>query len=382
MAKLYGANAILLMLNVLDNNEYIYLSNVAKSLNLDVLTEISDEQEATFAIQCKAENIGINNRDFTTLKTNLKRTNLLVDFIIKNINTNASNENYQPNLISESGFNYHSEIVEYSNIVDGFLIGTSLMKQHNNLDIACQKLLLGEIKICGITNAKDAKFLNNFNAYNKNIFMVYAGLIFVETSKRFVSIETAKNIVRQAKNLQYVAVFQNEQNIEKIILLLQKLDIKNIKIIQLHGDENFENIEYIQNLKSKLLNTFGENIANEIQIWKAISASKINSKNNLENLVENYLQNGISKIILDNQNGGSGKTFDWNLIPEKYKQNIMLSGGINLNNLQEALNIGCAGIDISSGVELQNNNNNIVKKDTQKIQQLFKNFFNLHNYKK
>ena len=61
----------------------------------------------------------------------------------------------------------------------------------------------------------------------------------------------------------------------------------------------------------------------------------------------------------------------------------MLSGGINLNNIQEALNIGCAGIDISSGVELQNNNNNnIVKKDTQKIQQLFKNFFNLHNYKK
>ena len=385
MAKLYGANAILLMLNVLDNDEYIYLSNVAKSLNLDVLTEISDEQEATFAIQCKAENIGINNRDFTTLKTNLKRTNLLVDFIIKNINTNASNENYQPNLISESGFSNHSEIVEYSNIVDGFLIGTSLMKQHNSLDIACQKLLLGEIKICGITNADDAKFLDNFNTYNKNIFMLYAGLIFVETSKRFVSIEIAKNIVQQTKNLQYVAVFQNEQNIEKIILLLQKLDIKNIKIIQLHGDENFENIEYIQNLKSKLLNTFGENIANEIQIWKAVSASKVNSKNNLENLVENYLQNDISKIILDNQNGGSGKTFDWNLIPEKYKQNIMLSGGINLNNLQEALNIGCAGIDISSGVELQNNNNNInniVKKDTQKIQQLFKNFFNLHNYKK
>lgn len=169
-------------------------------------------------------------------------------------------------------------------------------------------------------------------------------------------------------------------------MLLQKLDIKNIKIIQLHGDENTENIEYIQNLKTKLLHTFGENIANEIQIWKAVSASKVNSKNNLENLVENYLLNGISKIILDNQNGGSGKTFDWNLIPNKYKQNIMLSGGINLNNLQEALNIGCAGIDISSGVELQNNNNNnnnnIVKKDTQKIQQLFKNFFNLHNYKK
>lgn len=386
MAKLYGANAILLMLNVLDNNEYIYLSNVAKSLNLDVLTEISDEQEATFAIQCKAENIGINNRDFSTLKTDLKRTNLLVYFIIKNIKNNVSNgENYHPNLISESGFSNHSEIVEYSNIVDGFLIGTSLMKQHNNLDIACQKLLLGEIKICGITNAEDAKFLDNFNAYNKNIFMLYAGLIFVETSKRFVSIETAKNIVRQTKNLQYVAVFQNEQNIYKIISLLQNLDIKNIKIIQLHGDENFENIEYIQNLKSKLLNTFGENIANEIQIWKAVSASKVNSKNNLENLVKNYLLNGISKIILDNQNGGSGKTFDWNLIPEKYKQNIMLSGGINLNNLQEALNIGCAGIDISSGVELQNNNNNInniVKKDTQKIQQLFKNFFNLHNYKK
>lgn len=382
MAKLYGANAILLMLNVLDNDEYIYLSNVAKSLNLDVLTEISDEQEASFAIQCKAENIGINNRDFSTLKTDLKRTNLLVDFIIKNIKkNNVSNENYQPNLISESGFNYHSEISEYSNFVDGFLIGTSLMKQHNNLDIACQKLLLGEIKICGITNSEDANFLDNFNTYNKHIFMLYAGLIFVETSKRFVSIEAAKNIVQQTKNLQYVAVFQNEQNIDKIISLLQQLNIQNIKIIQLHGNEN---IEYIQNLKAKLLNTFGEHIANEIQVWKAISASNVKSKNNLENLVENYLLNGISKIILDNQNGGSGQTFDWTLIPEKYKQNIMLSGGINLNNLQEALNIGCSGIDISSGVELQssnnnnnNNKNNIVKKDTQKIQQLFTNFFQL-----
>ena len=52
-----------------------------------------------------------------------------------------------------------------------------------------------------------------------------------------------------------------------------------------------------------------------------------------------------------NQQGGTGKTFDWSLIPENLKYKIILAGGISPNNVEQAIAQGCLGLDLNSGVE-------------------------------
>ena len=53
--------------------------------------------------------------------------------------------------------------------------------------------------------------------------------------------------------------------------------------------------------------------------------------------------------------GGSGKSFDWNLLSDKnFNFNWILSGGLDYNNIKEALKItGAKAVDVSSGVEVE-----------------------------
>jgi len=66
-------------------------------------------------------------------------------------------------------------------------------------------------------------------------------------------------------------------------------------------------------------------------------------------------------LLFDNGKGGTGKAFDWNLIPKCDKE-FFLAGGINLNNIKEAVKLNPYGIDLSSGVE-----NEKGEKDREKI---------------
>ncbi len=63
LARHYQADAILLMLSVLDDEQYRQLAAVAHSLNMGVLTEVISEEELQRAVQLEAKVIGINNRD-------------------------------------------------------------------------------------------------------------------------------------------------------------------------------------------------------------------------------------------------------------------------------------------------------------------------------
>ncbi|MDN5971343.1 MAG: bifunctional indole-3-glycerol phosphate synthase/phosphoribosylanthranilate isomerase, partial [Enterobacterales bacterium] len=74
LARHYQADAILLMLSVLDDEQYQHLAAVAHSLNMGVLTEASNEEELDRAIVLKAKVVGINNRDLRDLSIDLNRT--------------------------------------------------------------------------------------------------------------------------------------------------------------------------------------------------------------------------------------------------------------------------------------------------------------------
>ena len=69
--------------------------------------------------------------------------------------------------------------------------------------------------------------------------------------------------------------------------------------------------------------------------------------------------------------GGTGLTFDWNIIGHIEKR-IFLAGGINPDNVVRAVELGVYGIDVCSGIEEKPG-----KKDHKKMRQLFDNIRNM-----
>ncbi|NLZ49454.1 MAG: phosphoribosylanthranilate isomerase [Clostridiales bacterium] len=180
-----------------------------------------------------------------------------------------------------------------------------------------------KVKICGLTRALDIEYVNEFKPD-------YAGFVFAD-SKRRVSADQALELAKNLSNdIKIVGVFVNEDiNTVREIAEKVKLDI-----LQFHGDED---INYINSFK-------------DYEVWKAIS---IKSEEDLLNL------NGYSDVrfLLDSKieglRGGSGKTFDWNILKDFDLQNkIILAGGLNCENILDALRIVKPyGVDVSSGVE-------------------------------
>ena len=77
LARYYGADAVLLMLSVLRDDEYRYLANIAHTLGMGVLTEVNDEDEVRRALKLRAKVIGINNRDLRDLSIDLGKSERL-----------------------------------------------------------------------------------------------------------------------------------------------------------------------------------------------------------------------------------------------------------------------------------------------------------------
>ena len=189
MARLYGGDAILLMLSVLDDQQYKTLHEVADSLNMSVLTEVSNEEEVHRALALNAQIIGINNRDLRDLSTDLATTERLRKLIPEN-----------KVVISESGIYTHQDVKRLAPLCNGFLIGSSLMAEADLIP-ACRRVILGENKVCGLTRNQDA-----MAAYSNGA--VYGGLIFYPKSPRFVDLDCAKEISQSAP-LKFVGVFVN-----------------------------------------------------------------------------------------------------------------------------------------------------------------------------
>ncbi len=59
----------------------------------------------------------------------------------------------------------------------------------------------------------------------------------------------------------------------------------------------------------------------------------------------------VEALVLDSGSGGTGTTFEWQTIPDEVKQKSLLAGGLRVENLEEALRIGTAGLDLNSGLE-------------------------------
>lgn len=311
VARYHGADAVLLMLSVLDDEEYGKLAAVAHDYNMGVLTEISNEAELKRAVELGAGVIGINNRNLRDLSIDLERSKQLAPRI--------------PDdriVISESGIHNHAQVRDLGRYVDGFLVGSSLVS-HRNTHRAVADLLLGTNKVCGLTRETDAA-----SAYWEGVR--YGGLIFAQRSPRYVDLERARALVDSAP-LDWVGVFVNDAP-GRIADYARKL---RLSAVQLHGQES---PQYVRELKAKL--------PASVQVWKAHA---INDR------LPDFSPWDVDRHLLDTHAGrrseGTGQTFDWGILHQRDLSRVILAGGLNAGNASSAARLGCASLDFNSGLE-------------------------------
>ncbi len=324
LARIYGGDAILLMLSVLDDDHYKALHSVADSLNMAVLTEVSNEAEVQRAVALNAQIIGINNRDLRDLSTDLATTEKLRKLIPSD-----------KVVISESGIYTHQDVKRLAPLCDGFLIGSSLMSEPD-LELACRRVILGDNKVCGLTRSQDVQA-----AYDSGA--VFGGLIFHPKSPRYVDLDCAIALSQTAP-LKFVGVFVDAP-IEQVA---HYASVLKLAAVQLHGQESDD---YIASLRTKL--------PSDCEIWKAQAIK--NALPTPVNGVERHLYDTHS----DTQAGGTGKAFDWSVLNDATTP-FMLAGGLNPDNINNALFHGALGLDVNSGVE-----QSAGKKCPKKLQQAF-----------
>ncbi len=335
-ARAHGADAILLMMSVVDDVQYKDLALQAKLLGIDVLTEVRDETELERAIQLDAQIIGINNRNLDTLKIDMKTTKRLSRKIPKH-----------SLLISESGYSTREQLLDSFNnerSADGFLVGSHLSGA-GNIDMAVRKLIFGEVKICGLKRLEDAQL-----AYQNGAS--YGGLIFAERSPRLISIEQAKEMVT-AVALKWVGVF-TQKPLQEIANIAKQL---KLSAVQIHWNASPQQIKELRG-----------SLEHCCEIWQVIRI-KLKTDKLVESLETNSL---VDKFLIEPEGplqGGNGIEFDWSLLQKLAidTSKIIIAGGIDPDNIQNARATGAAIIDVNSGVEESPS-----IKSAKKIRQLFK----------
>jgi phosphoribosylanthranilate isomerase len=182
-----------------------------------------------------------------------------------------------------------------------------------------------KVKICGLKRLIDIDIVNLY-------LPDYVGFVFA-SSRRKVTYEEAKIFKRNLdKRIQAVGVFVNEP-MDNIVHLCNE---NVIDLIQLHGDEDEGYIISLQALVEKPI----------------IKAIRVKSK-------EHVIREGISSsdyLLFDTYStdsyGGSGVSFNRELIPELEKP-YFFAGGLNSDNLIESIRTTTPYcVDISSGVEM------------------------------
>lgn len=331
-ARHAGADAILLMCSVLDQPSLDRCLARTRALDMGALVEVHDEGELERAIAVGADVIGINNRDLKTLKVDLAVTERLAPKVPDGLVR-----------ICESGIGSHDDVVALRDRVDGFLIGTRLMRERD-LDAAVRTVIFGRTKICGLTAPAQAVGVHAAGA-------THGGLVFWPKSPRAVTVDQARAITAAAP-LSWVGVFVDAPIAE----VAERARTLELSAVQLHGDED---ADYVKALRRRL----PEGCA----IWGAHRVTGQESRPPLA------ADRGVDRLLLDayvrGVPGGTGARFDWATVREHSERAaLILSGGVGPDNVAEADAIGCWGLDLSSGVERRPGD-----KDLDLVEELFAN---------
>ncbi|PMC39415.1 phosphoribosylanthranilate isomerase [Bacillus sp. UMB0899] len=200
------------------------------------------------------------------------------------------------------------------------------------------------IKYCGVQSLNDLKVVSQSIAD-------YIGFIFAESKRKVDPFYVAKWLKEVNTTKKVVAVFVNPTD-EDINTVLEQVAVD---VIQFHGNETIDQI-------SRVGHSF------EGQIWKALHHhdETIEEMELYQSVIDGYVIDSRIK----GQWGGTGVKFDWNAVPtyidvaKRYNKLCLIAGGVNEKNISELLLLQPQGIDLSSGIEIDQ------KKSNEKIQKI------------
>jgi indole-3-glycerol phosphate synthase/phosphoribosylanthranilate isomerase len=314
-ARRHGADAVLVMLSVLDDAEAREIIEEARRLGMDALVEAHDEEEVRRAVALGAPIIGINNRELKTLKVDLAVTERLAGLIPSD-----------RLVVAESGISNRADVERLSAHADAFLVGSALMRADNPAE-AARALAFGRVKVCGLTDRHDLELAAEMGAS-------YAGLIMVPNTPRAVTLAEAKEIAVASQGLaiRLVGVFRNAP-VPEVVDAARSLQLA---AVQLHGQEDRA---YIATLRTLL--------PEACEVWAVGAVGP--------NLPQPRV--GADRTIFDTavggQSGGTGRCFDWSRLEGRQDlATALLAGGLKPANARAASGVGAFAIDVSSGVEM------------------------------
>jgi len=192
------------------------------------------------------------------------------------------------------------------------------------------------VKICGITRSEDAQAAIAAGADA-------LGFVFYEPSSRAVSIEQAAQVAKDVPAfVTNVALFVNPTEAQVRTVLEQV----RIDLIQFHGDEDND---FCRQFNRPFIK------AQRVRQTSDVVASCLRFPDALAILLDSY-KPGVP--------GGTGESFNWDLIPETADKPIILAGGLTSENVAQAIEqVSPFAVDVSGGVEMEKG-----IKDAQKIQ--------------
>jgi phosphoribosylanthranilate isomerase len=191
---------------------------------------------------------------------------------------------------------------------------------------------LFEIKVCGVN---DEVSMNTALKCKVD----YIGLVFYPNSPRNVSINFSRELLKSRNKTTKIVALTVDPNDD---FLNEIKKIVNPDYIQLHGKESANRCFAIKNqLNIPLIK--GMNVKNKVDLLK--------TSKKFEDICDILLLDAPSEALP----GGNGKKFDWDILKDfKSKKKWMLAGGLNIENIENAIYITKApAIDISSGLEIR-----------------------------
>ncbi len=305
-ARLHGADAVLVMLSVLDDAAARAVIAEASGFGMDTLVEAHDEAETRRAVALGAPLIGINNRDLRTLKVDLAATERLAPLVPKD-----------RLVVAESGISGRADVERLAPYADAFLVGSALMRADDPVE-AARALAFGRVKVCGITNAADHDMAAAMGA-------THVGFVMVPGTPRAVTPAQVAALLTQTRHRpKRVGIFRNADPFH-VGMAAREL---GLDAVQLHGCEDAGALRPI--------------LPDAVEIWAASDANR-------ETLTVRPLAN---RTLFDTGGGGTGRAFDWTRVADRPELGSgLLAGGLNPGNARAASRIGAWALDVGSGLE-------------------------------
>ena len=332
LARLHGADLILLIAAILEPEHLDFLKKTAESLGMGVLVEVHDQEELDKVNHLDFPVLGINNRDLKTFRTALNRVNVL-------------KQQQQRFIISESGVR---DAVDFQMVkqADGFLIGTGLMRRSEALQHEQRETFAGFFqtqgkmlfKACGIRTADMLE----------TEYPDFTGINFSPVSKRGPDSALLEKLQRMPDfPPHWTAVFYKNTEAE----IRDILQTYPFQTVQLYAGDTTP--AFVKSLKKRVL-----------------LAVSIRTPEDLEQVAE-YAAD-VDCFILDGAAPGSGQAIE-SAIPSDFPYPFLLAGGIHAGNLDRTGHFeNCIGVDVASGIETDG------RVDESKIQAIHSKLASLH----